>query len=36
MFDVIQQGLVVFVDVLKIAIPFYLVFDLIGDLFFRR
>lgn len=35
MFNVIESFLLVFVDVLKVCIPFYLVFDMVGDLMWK-
>ena len=35
MFNIVQAFLIVFVDILKVVIPFYLVFDLVGDLLWK-
>lgn len=35
MFEIIEQLLVNFVDILKFLIPFYFVFDVAGDLLWR-
>lgn len=35
MFEVVTYLLVDFVEILKVVIPFYLVFDLAGDLLWR-
>lgn len=36
MIDVVSTLLVQFVDVLKVFIPMYLVFDIVGDLLWRN
>lgn len=35
MFEVVEVFLVQFVDILKVFIPMYLVFDIVGDLLWR-
>ncbi len=35
MFEVVTALLLDFVEILKVAIPFYLVFDLAGDLLWK-
>lgn len=35
MFEVVTALLLDFVQILKVIIPFYLVFDLVGDLLWR-
>lgn len=35
MFEVVTTLLLDFVEILKIAIPFYLVFDITGDILWR-
>lgn len=35
MFEVVEALLLDFVEILKVCIPFYLVFDLAGDLLWR-
>lgn len=35
MFEVIEALLLDFVEILKVIIPFYLIFDLVGDLLWR-
>lgn len=35
MFEVVEVLLLDFVEILKVCIPFYLVFDLVGDLLWR-
>lgn len=35
MFEVVSTLLLDFVEILKVIIPFYLVFDLVGDLLWR-
>lgn len=35
MFDVVVQMLLQFVEILKVFIPMYLIFDIVGDLLFR-
>lgn len=35
MFEVVEVLLLDFVEILKVVIPFYLVFDLVGDLLWR-
>ena len=35
MFNVVEALLIDFVDILKVVIPFYFVFDVAGDLLWR-
>lgn len=35
MFEIIEQLLINFVDILKVLIPMYFVFDVAGDLLWR-